>query len=212
MRLALGCTLLATLAGTFHANPALAQAAPPQPRMGAIAKDAMTEAQAKAAADVERNGTVPAYLWPTLRNPGLTRPTQMIGEYLNREGKLPPRLTQMVILIVSKQLMYNGSWIEHSGMADRAGLSREITDAIAAGRRPGRMDEDETLVYDMCDELQKTMTISDRTYTHAVARLGEGGVVDTVAIVGFYGYLGLLNNATRLPMGVAPAFRPAPPR
>ena len=71
---------------------------------------------------------------------------------------------------------------------------------------------DETLVYDMCDELQKTMTISDRTYTHAVARLGEGGVVDTVAIVGFYGYLGLLNNATRLPMGVAPAFRPAPPR
>jgi 4-carboxymuconolactone decarboxylase len=97
-------------------------------------------------------------------------------------------------------------------MADRAGLSADIVQAIAAERRPARMDQDETLVFDMCDELQKTMTIGDATYNRAVARLGEAGVVDTVAIYGFYSYLGLLNNATRLPPGATPAFRPPAPR
>jgi 4-carboxymuconolactone decarboxylase len=190
---------------TMQAVPAYPQA---QPRMAALAADKMTEAQAAAAKEVERNGTVPAYLWPMLRNPGLARPTQIIGEYLNRQGKLPPKLTQMAILIASRRLMYNGSWIEHSGMADRAGLRSEITQAIAAERRPAVMDEDETLIYEMCDELQKMLTISDATYNRAVARLGEAGVVDTVAIYGFYSYLGLLNNATRLPAGATPAFRP----
>ena len=180
-----------------------------QPRMGAIAKDQMTEAQAKAAAEIERQGAVPAYLWPMMRNPGLARPTQMIGEYLNREGKLPPKLTQFAILIASRRMMYMGSWNEHQPMALRAGLSAEVAQAIADNRRPVGMDEGEQLVYDLCDELQKTLTISDGTYTRAIAKLGEAGVVDTVAIYGFYSYLGLFNNATRLPQGTAPSFRPA---
>ena len=78
--------------------------------------------QAKAAAEVGRNGAVPGYLWPMLRNPGRARPTQIIGEYLNREGKLPPKLTQMAIPMVSRPKMYNGSWTEHPAMAERAGL------------------------------------------------------------------------------------------
>lgn len=179
--------------------------------MGPIPAETMTEAQAKAAKEVERNGAVPAYLWAPLRNPGLARPTQTIGEYLNREGKLAPKLTQLAILYVSKRLMYNGSWIEHVGMAQRAGLRDEIVSAIAAGQRPPGMDQDEQLVYDMCAELDATMTISDTTYARALARLGEAGIVDTVAIYGFYSYLGLLNNATRLPAGTPPAFRPAGP-
>ena len=199
--------LAAGLVCSFGAAPAQAQ-----PRMGPIPADKMTEAQTKAAADILRNGEVPGYLWPMLRNPGLARPTQIIGEYLNREGKLPPKLTQMVILIVSRRLMYNGSWVEHSGMATRAGLSDEIAQAIAAERRPAVMDADETIVYDMCDELQKTMTISDATYARAVGRFGEPGVADTVAIYGFYFYLGLFNNATRLAPGSTPAFRPPAPR
>jgi 4-carboxymuconolactone decarboxylase len=143
-----------------------------------------------------------------LRNPGLAVPTQTIGEYLNRQGKLPPKLTQMAILIASRRTSYNGSWVEHSGMAARAGLGADIVQAIAAERRPDGMNQDETLVYDMCDELQKSMTVSDATYTRAVARLGEAGVVDTIAIYGFYTYLGLFNNATRLPQGSTPTFRP----
>ena len=152
--------------------------------MPAIAKDAMTEAQANAAAEVERNGTVPAYLWPTLRNPGLARPTQMIGEYLNREGKLPPRLTQMVILIVSRQLLYNGSWIEHSGMADRAGLNRGITvhrrdrRLTSAGLSSSARDSQNRSCKD--DDDQRS-----NVFPRGHASL-EGASVD--AIVGFYGY------------------------
>ena len=204
MRNATGSALVAALGGAL----CLQAQSPAPPRMGPIPAEAMTEAQAKAAKEVERRGAVPGYLWPMLRNPGLARPTQMIGEYVNREGKLPKKLTQMAILYVSRRLMYNGSWAEHVEMAQREGLRDEIAQAIAAGQRPVNMDQDEQIVYDMCTELDRTMTISDATYARAVARLGEAGVVDTIAIYGFYSYLGLFNNATRLPPGVAPAFRP----
>lgn len=66
----------------------------------------------------------------------------------------------------------------------QAKAAKEVQ-AVAAGRRPARMDEGEALVYDMCEDLRAC---------------------------GFYTYLGLINNATRLPPGVAPAFRPPAPR
>ena len=67
-------------------------------------------------------------------------------------------------------------------MAKTAGLNEEISQAIVAGKRPANLDADEQLVYDMCSELEHTMTISNATYTRAVAKLGEAGVVDTIAI------------------------------
>ena len=182
---------------------------PAPPRMGPIPAEAMTEAQAKAAKEVERNGAVQGYLWPMLRDPGLARLTQDMATFINRDSKLPKKLTQLTIIYVSRRFMYNESWAEHVQVAQRQGLRPEIAQAIASGQRPADMDQDEQIVYDMCTELDHTMAISDATYARAVARLGEAGVVDTIATYGYYAYLGLFNNATHLPSGAAPAFHPA---
>lgn len=199
---AITATLLSSQAWAGQAPP---PSPPPPSRLAPIPAERLTDDQKKAAAAVARNGAVPGYLWPMLRNPWLATPSQVMGEGLNRQATLPAKLTQLAILIISKRVAYNGSWVEHSGMAARAGLNAAIVEAIAAGRRPTGMDEDETLIYDMCDELEKTTTISDATFRHAVARLGEAGVVDTVATYGFYYYLGLINNVART---ATPSFRP----
>jgi 4-carboxymuconolactone decarboxylase len=203
-----GTILGVALLGLVGATWSLRAQSPAPPRMGPIPADAMTEAQAKAAKEVERNGAVQGYLWPMLRDPGLARPTQDLATFINRDSKLSKKLTQLTIIYVSRRLMYNASWAEHVEVAQRQGLRPEIAQAIASGQRPAAMDQDEQIVYDMCTELDHTMTISDATYARAVARLGEAGVVDTVATYGYYAYLGLFNNATHLPSGVTPAFHP----
>jgi len=52
----------------------------------------------------------------------------------------------------------------HATAAERAGLSQPIIAAVADGRRPDRMAEDEAIVYDFCIEVLHNQSVSDPTY------------------------------------------------
>ena len=90
-------------------------------------------------------------------------------------------------------------WAIHAPIAVREGVPAETVDAIAEGRRPATMNDDETAVYDLCLELQRDRSVSDATWHRAVARLGEQGVVDLVGVVGYYTLLSMVMNAARTP-------------
>ena len=72
----------------------------------------------------------------------------------------------------------------HYPIALKEGLSREIADAIADGRRPAGMAPDEELIHDFCTELLRNHSVSDPTYARAVARFGEQGAIEMVGVVG----------------------------
>jgi len=203
-------TVVAGLACLVASHAHAQQAPAPQVRMPTIPPDKMTDEQKAAAASISPQGTVSGYLQPMLRSPGLVQPSKALADYLNRRnGALPAKLLQLPILIVSKQWMYNGSWNEHAGFAARDGMSPAIVAAIRDGRRPPQMAADEQALYDFCTELQQKMYVTDATYDRAVATLGEKAVAETIAIMGYYTYLAMFNNATRLPQGTTPAFTPA---
>jgi 4-carboxymuconolactone decarboxylase len=88
---------------------------------------------------------------------------------------------------------------------DKAGLRREIADAIAQGDRPVRMAEDEEIAYDMATEILRDKRVSDQTYARAVAKFGEQGVIDLLGVAGYYNFLAIVMNATRtaMPPGAA---------
>ena len=91
-------------------------------------------------------------------------------------------------------------------------MKSEIVDAVAEGRRPDRMAADEEAVYALVDELQRNQGVTDPTYAHAVAAVGEQGVIDAVAIAGQYTMLAMVLNTARtpLPEGAKPALPPFP--
>src|SRR5438046_5001640 len=78
--------------------------------------------------------------------------------------------------------------------------------AVAEGRRPVQMAEDEASLYDLIQELLHNRTISDSTYDRAVSKFGEQAVVDAVSISGYYTMVAMLLNTARTPLapGVAP--------
>ena len=101
----------------------------------------------------------------------------------------------------------------HYPAAIQAGLAPDIAQAIAEGRRPARMADDEAVVYDLCVELQRTHGVSDMTYARAVSAFGEKGVTDAVSIVGFYTFLAMpLNTAHTPARGDVPPLPPLPGR
>jgi hypothetical protein len=70
----------------------------------------------------------------------------------------------------------------------KEGLRRETADAIAGGRRPLDMAEDEEVAYEAATEILRAKRISDATYRRAVATFGEQGVIDLLGVVGYYNF------------------------
>src|SRR5215510_2898533 len=201
MRKGLMLTLLAIVAA---APRALAQE-----RMSMIPAERQTDAQKKAVADYKalRGTDLTAPPWSVLlRVPDQIVPALQIRlHYLNR-SVLGPRLTELAILTAARKWTNNWEWNAHSAAAATAGLNADIMTALADGRRPDRMAEDEALVYDFSLELQNNQSVSDATYAKAVAKFGEPGVVELASIQGYYAYLALVMNVARI--GVQPGASP----
>jgi 4-carboxymuconolactone decarboxylase len=174
-------------------------------RMAKIDPEKMTEEQKAAAAELAAGprGEVRGPFNVMLRSPGLMSPLQKVGEYLRFKCEVDRKLAEMATLIAARQWTQNYEWSAHHPLALKAGLKAEIADAIAQGRRPRGMAEDEEIVYDVLTELFNNKSVSDVTYDRAVAKFGERNVVDVVAIGGYYALLGMLMNVarTQLPEG-----------
>jgi 4-carboxymuconolactone decarboxylase len=121
-------------------------------------------------------------------------------------------LTELAILIAARYWTNNYEWNAHNPLAVTAGLSPEIIAAVADGRRPAKMAEDEEIVYDFCMELLHNQSVSDPTYARAVEKFGEPGVVEATSLEGYYTYLSMIMATARSPMpaGAKPALTPFP--
>ena len=185
-----------------------------QDRLPPIPPDKMTEAQKKAVAEfVATRGTnISGPFVPLLRSPEVMSRARAMGDYLRFKSVLPARLSEFVILITARHWTQQYEWNAHYQIAVKAGLNPEIAKAIAEGRRPEHMAEDEEIVYDFCVELQRNQSVSDATYARTLQKFGEQGIIDMVGIAGYYTFLGMVLNTARtpLPAGVTPALAPFP--
>ena len=135
-----------------------------------------------------------------LRSPEMGNLSQKLGEYLRFRSAVPKRLNEMAILMTARWWSAQYEWYLHKPIALSAGLNAAVIDAIQAGHRPARMQPDEAIVYDFCTELRDRRRVSDGTFKAALGLLGEGGVVDLVATMGYYDLVSMALNVDRYPL------------
>jgi 4-carboxymuconolactone decarboxylase len=171
-------------------------------RMGRIAPERYNDAQKKVAADIAAGprGEVRGPFNVLLRSPGLAGAVQQVGEYLRFKCPLDKRIGELVTIMGARHWSQQYEWFAHSQHALKAGLKPEIVEAIAEGRRPQGMAQDEEIAYDFVTELLATRGVSDKTYERAAAKYGEHGIVDIVGIVGYYSMIGMQMNVARTPV------------
>lgn len=204
-RSAFGIMILLMMA----AATALSRPATAQDRMPPIPPQNYTETQKKAAEEFAggRGYEVRGPFVPLLRSPEVMLRAKAMGDYLRFKSVLPARVSEMVILITAREWTQQYEWVAHHAIAMKAGLPPQLAEAIADGRRPAAMAEDEEAAYDLSIEIQRNKRVSDATYAKAVARFGEPGVIDILGINGYYTLLAMTMNAARTPV---PAGTPEP--
>ena len=140
-----------------------------------------------------------------LRSPDIGNVIQSLGAAIRFRSSLPPKLNELAIIITARQWTSQYEWFAHHRLALEAGLDPAIGKDIAEGRRPSKMDPDEAIVYDFSTELHRTHGVSDATYQRAVDRFGERGVMDLIAVNGYYVLVSMTLNVDRTPLpGGAP--------
>ena len=204
----MGATITITTISMLAAAVFASRPAEAQDRMPPIPAEKMTAAQRAAVAEFKaaRSVDISGPFIPLLRSPEVMSRARAMGDYLRYKSALPPRLSEFVILLTARRWTQQYEWNAHQPLALQGGLSADIVKAVAEGRRPDRMADDEEAVYTMWDELQKNQHVSDATYARAIAKLGEQGVIDALGITGYYTMLAMVMNTTRtpLPEGVKP--------
>jgi len=178
------------------------------PRLPPIPESELSEAQRRVRDRIASGprGGVRGPFDALLRSPELADRLQKVGAYVRFESSLPAPLSELAILVTARHWGAQYEWWAHRRLAEKAGLAPAIADAIAEGRRPGALQEDEAAVYDFCRELHETKNVSDAAWNAALARFGERGVIDLIGTCGYYGAVSMVLNAARVPLpeGVAP--------
>jgi 4-carboxymuconolactone decarboxylase len=121
-----------------------------------------------------------------MRDPELGSKLEAVSDYVRWGTGLPPRLTELAIMITARQWSSQWIWRGHYRAAVRGGLDPSVGTDIAAGKRPDKMKEDETILYNYATEMYRDKAVSDATFAAAVKQFGEKGLIDLVATMGYY--------------------------
>ncbi|MCW5576875.1 MAG: carboxymuconolactone decarboxylase family protein [Burkholderiales bacterium] len=177
-------------------------------RFPAIPPEQWTEAQKKVAATIASGprGELRGPFLALLRSPGLAQTVQQVGEYLRFQCPLDRRIAEMATLMAARHWTQQYEWQSHYKHAMKAGLSPAVAGAIAEGRRPSGMAADEEALHDLLTEVLHNKSACDATYARAVAAFGEQGVIELIAVAGYYAMLAMILNVGRkaLPAGQEP--------
>ncbi len=182
-------------------------------RMVEIPLDKMSPAQ-RAVADAIMSGPRksiggPFNAW--LRNPELADRLQKVGEYIRFNTSLDKRVNEMAILMTAQAWGSQYEWYAHAPLAIKAGLDPSIVAAIGAARKPDKMQDDEAIVWEFITQLRRDHGVDDTIYGKALEKFGERGIMDLVAVNGYYDTVSMTLNVARVapPAGAEMPFKQA---
>ena len=135
-----------------------------------------------------------------LRSPGVGDIIQKLGAEIRFKSSIPTKLNEFAICITGRHWTCSYEWTAHLKLALEAGLDPKIAEDLANGRRPAGMSKDEEIVYTFSKELHETHGVTDATYKAMFDRLGERGVMDLIAVNGYYTLISMVLNTDRTPL------------
>jgi 4-carboxymuconolactone decarboxylase len=181
------------------------------PEQRAIADDIRAGPRSKlASSSASKPGPIGGPFNVMLRSPGIGMLIQKLGGEIRFNSVLSGKLNELAIIITARHYTANYEWNAHCKLALQGGLDPAIAQAIAEGREPAGMDADESLVYEFSRSLHNNHGVSDELFKRASDRFGERGVVDMIAVNGYYSLVSFLLNVDKTPLaaGIEPALKP----
>ena len=131
----------------------------------------------------------PLAVW--LNRPALADKAQKLGQYCRYDSSLPPRLSELAILVTARVWDATFEWQSHEPPARAAGLDDAIIEALRQDKEPVLDNADEAVVYEVSQTLNRERGISQDLYDRAEALLGKDGLVDLIGVLGYYALISM---------------------
>ena len=131
-----------------------------------------------------------------------------LGATLRFGTSIERRLSEVAIITVGARWQAEFEWYAHSRMAREHGVPDAVVDAIGRGEDPPFEADDERTVYAAASQLAADGHLDAETYAAAQQLLGDAGLVELVALCGYYSLISFVLNAfdVGLPPGQEPVW------
>ena len=121
-----------------------------------------------------------------LYSPEVGDAIQQLGQMVRFKTSIPPPLRELAILCVAAKWRAQYEWWAHEKIAQSEGLDSTIIASVKAGILPAFTCPAESIAYRFVQELLEQQRVSENCYMQTVDLLGEVGVTELVALLGYY--------------------------
>ncbi|MGE0705665.1 MAG: carboxymuconolactone decarboxylase family protein [Vicinamibacterales bacterium] len=129
-----------------------------------------------------------------LMNGELSHRLRALGDLIWERTSLKRAWVEFAIVITATFWKSNFEWWDHADRAVQYGMAQADVDDVTAGRRPSGSPEAE-LIYEVCMAMHAEHRLSHTLYQHAVEVLGERGLMELMATIGYYTLVSMTLNA-----------------
>ncbi|MFF9410345.1 carboxymuconolactone decarboxylase family protein [Streptomyces anandii] len=184
------------------------------PRLAPLPEDGWDPSTRELLAPIPRDpdGGVANVFTTLVRHPSLFRHFLPFGSHLLRDGRLPDRTRELLILRTACNTRAGYEWGRHVPLARAAGVTDEEIQRVGTGPdAPGWAPADADLLR-AADELHRDACLSAATWSALAAGHDEAQLIEITMLVGQYHMVAFfLNSAgTRLEPGYEAETLPAP--
>ncbi|HEX6162328.1 MAG TPA: carboxymuconolactone decarboxylase family protein [Vicinamibacterales bacterium] len=130
-----------------------------------------------------------------LASPELMTRVGALGEYLRYRSALPPRLSELAILITAAHWQQRFEWDIHAPIALQAGVPQQVIDDLWSHIPLTGLDAGQQALYQLCLALLRDRAVSPALRQQTEAVLGKQATIDAIAICGYYALLAMILNS-----------------
>ena len=142
-----------------------------------------------------------------LNNPKASEAMIGLATYARYNTPMNPRINALAVLTAAREACGHYVWTVNQPAAKDAGVSDDVIAAIREYRAPNGLDSKDAAIVQFMIELLRQHRISDGTFEAVRTMVGDAGVVDILAVTGYYHTLAHALNAldVDLPEGTTSA-------
>lgn len=148
--------------------------------------DALVESRGGGVDLFDPNGALVGPFNSWIHAPRVGRRLSSLGAHLRFRTSLDRRLSEIAICTVGAHWHSEFEFWAHAPMALEHGVGESVIDALRAGEVPEFERDDERIVHSVVHQLLTARRVDATTYAEAQELLGEPGMVELVATVGYY--------------------------
>ena len=152
----------------------------------------------------QSRGVVGGPFLALLHSPELAGRTAHLGSYVRFESSLEPKVIELAALIAARELQCKHEWAAHVNHAQKAGIPLDTIRAVHQCKDAADFTFEDAQIVSFVREVLRAHRVNETTFQALYGRLGERGLVELTATIGYYAMLACTLNTFDIATATAP--------